>query len=174
MQAMLDRPMAGMPVARQEMALGSLATRLDRLAGGLLRYGLVAILLYLGAFKFSRTEAEAIQPLLANSPLLSWLYGLMSVQAASMLIGTAELVIAALLALRPVAPRLTALGSLMAMGMFLTTLSFLITTPGAFANVPDFPLPVPGAAGGFLMKDLFLLGAAAWSASEALRAAAKR
>jgi uncharacterized membrane protein YkgB len=91
-----------------------------------------------------------------------------------MLIGTAELVIAALLALRPVAPRLTALGSLMAMGMFLTTLSFLITTPGAFASVPDFPLPVPGAAGGFLMKDLFLLGAATWSASEAFRAAAKR
>ena len=170
MHAILDRSMAEMPAARQDLAVEGLAAGLDRLAGCLLRYGLVAILLYLGAFKFSRTEAEAIQPLLANSPLLSWLYGFMSIQAASMLIGSTELVIAVLLALRPVQPRLAALGSLMAMGMFLTTLSFLVTTPGAFASVPDFPLPAPGAAGGFLMKDLFLLGAATWSAGEAIRA----
>jgi reactive chlorine resistance protein C len=42
--------------------------------------------------------------------------------------------------------------------MFLTTLSFLVSTP----NV--------GEASGFLLKDLTLLGAAIWTAGEALQA----
>ena len=33
----------------------------------LLRYGLVAILIYVGAFKFTAAEAQAIQPLLTHS-----------------------------------------------------------------------------------------------------------
>jgi uncharacterized membrane protein YkgB len=51
--------------------------------------------------------------------------------------------------------------------MFLTTLSFLATTPGAWAIVEGFI--VPAGAGGFLIKDIFLLGAALWTAGEALR-----
>lgn len=140
------------------------------LVGGIvLRYGLVGILLYLGTFKYSLTEAERIRPLVEHSPLLSWLYLVASVQGVSSLIGTAEIVIAVLLAIRPVAPRATVLGSFAAVLMFATTLSFLISTPGVFERVPDFPVPVPGAAGGFLLKDLFLLGAALWSAAEALQ-----
>jgi hypothetical protein len=95
-----------------------------------------------------------------------------TVRGASNLLGAVEVVLALLLAARPVAPRLAALGSVGAMGMFLTTLSLLATTPGAWAQVPDFPLPIPGPAGAFLIKDLFLLGAATWSAGEALGAAA--
>jgi hypothetical protein len=37
--------------------------------------------------------------------------------------------------------------------------------------VPGFPLPLPSASGGFLIKDVFLLGAAIWTTGEALRAA---
>ena len=59
-------------------------------------------------------------------------------------------------------PRASAVGSLAAVVIFVTTLSFLFTTPGALA---------PGsAAGGFLMKDVILLGAAIFTAGEALRA----
>jgi reactive chlorine resistance protein C len=43
------------------------------------------------------------------------------------------------------------------------TLSFLITTPGALS--PTSPL------GGFLLKDVILLGAALYTAAEALEAA---
>jgi len=138
--------------------------------GAVLRYGLVGILVYFGAFKFTAAEAAAIEPLLANSPLFSWLYGVLSVQAASNLIGASELVIAGLIAARPVSAAASAVGSLLAVGMFLSTLSFLVTTPGVWAWVPGFALPVPGATGGFLLKDVFLLGAALWSAGEALRA----
>lgn len=142
--------------------------------GAILRYGLVGILLWLGAFKFHPVEAEAIRPLLEHSPLMSWLYLFTSVQGASYLIGTTEIAIAVLLALRPLAPRLTVLGSIGAILTFLVTLSFLVTTPGAFESVPGFPLPVPGMAGGFLIKDVFLLGAAVWSLGEAMGASRSR
>jgi uncharacterized membrane protein YkgB len=146
--------------------------RLEQIAGHVLRYGLAAILIYLGAFKFTAVEARAIEPLVANNPLLGWSYGWLGVQTVSSLIGLTELVIGALIALRPVFPRLAALGSAAAVGVFATTLSFLFTTPGVWAWVEMFPLPVPSAAGGFLLKDVFLLGAALWSAGEAWRASA--
>jgi uncharacterized membrane protein YkgB len=148
-----------------------LAQRLQVAGGGILRYGLVAILLYFGTFKFTATEAQGIVPLIANSPLTSWLYAVLSVQAVSNLIGAIELLIALLLAVRPFAPRAAALGGVLGAGVFLTTLSFLITTPGMWMRAPDFFLPLPSGAGGFILKDLFLLGAAMWSAGEALDAA---
>jgi uncharacterized membrane protein YkgB len=144
------------------------------IGGGILRYGLVGILLYLGTFKFTLTEAEAIRPLLEFSPLTSWLYLFTGVQGASNLIGTVEIVTAVLLAVRPWAPRLTVVGSIGAILTFLVTLSFLVTTPGAFERVPDFPIPIVGMAGGFLIKDVFLLGAAVWSLGEALQASRSR
>ncbi len=107
--------------------------RLERAVGQLLRYGLAAILIYLGAFKFTAVEARAIQPLLAHSPFLGWLYAWLNVQAVSNLIGVTELAVGDLIALRPVFPHLSALGSLGAIGVFATTLSFLFTTPGLWA-----------------------------------------
>ena len=67
---------------------------LEHLGISILRYALALILIYFGAFKFTPTEARAIQPLLEHSPLLSWLYLILSVQAVSMVIGIAELTIA--------------------------------------------------------------------------------
>ena len=142
----------------------------ERAATFILRYGLVAILVFFGAFKFTAVEAEAIQPLLANSPFLSWLYRVFSLQGASMVIGVTELVTAALIAARPWSARASFVGSVLAIGTFATTLSFLVTTPGVWVSVPGFPLPVPNAMGAFLLKDVFLLGAAVWSAAEARRA----
>ncbi len=72
----------------------------------------------------------------------------------------------------PVAPRLSALGSFGAIGMFLTTLSFLVTTPGMWALVEG--LPAPSGSGGFILKDVILLGATIWTAREALAAAPRR
>ena len=79
-------------------------------AGAVLRYGLVAILLFFGAFKFTAAEANGIQPLIANSPFLSWLYSVGSVRSVSNGIGAVELAIALLIATRRFAPGLSALG----------------------------------------------------------------
>ena len=85
------------------------------------------------------------------------------------LLGTVEIAVAAMIALRPVSPRIAALGSGMAVMMFLTTLSFLLSTPGWEASLGGFPAlsVVPGQ---FLLKDVVLLGAAVWSLGEALTA----
>ncbi len=126
----------------------------------ILRYGLVLALLFFGAQKWTRVEAEGIQPLVAHSPFLSWIYHVMSIQRGSELIGIVELAIGLLIAIRHWSPKLCAVGSAGAICMFLTTLSFLVTTPGLDSGTQ-----------GFIMKDVFLLGAAVWSAGEALRSA---
>jgi reactive chlorine resistance protein C len=140
--------------------------RLDRLgrAGvGVLRYGLVFLLLFFGATKFAAFEAEAIRPLVENSPLLGWLYAVLGVRGVSAAVGVAELLAGLLIAARRWLPAVSGYASLAAAGIFLVTLSFLVTTPGA--------LDPAGGAGGFLMKDVMLLGAALFTAAEALRAA---
>jgi len=137
-----------------------------------LRYGLVLLVLWFGVFKFTPTEAQAIQPLVAHSPFLSWLYAVTGIRGASRIIGVAEIAIALLIAARPVSARASAVGSIGAIVMFLTTLSFLATTPGSWGVVDG--ILVPTGAGGFLIKDLLLLGAALWTAGEALAASARR
>lgn len=136
--------------------------RLTTAGIGVLRYGLVALLVLWGAFKFADFEAQAIRPLLENHPLMSWMYPAFGVRGASAVIGVVELAAALLIALRRFRPRWSALGSLIAAATFVVTLSFLITTPGVLA--------VDNPFGGFLMKDLILLGAAFLTAGEALAA----
>ena len=54
--------------------------------------------------------------------------------------------------------------------MFLTTLSFLVTTPGVWeAGAGGFPA-LSGKPGQFLIKDLALLGISLWTFGEALKA----
>ena len=145
------------------------AGRTRRLAGAgrvVLRYGLVALLLLWGGFKFADFEAQAIRPLIENSPLLGWMNPLLGVRGASAFIGVVELVAAALICTRRWRPALSAVGSLIAAGTFVVTLSFLVTTPGVLE--PSNPW------GGFLMKDIILLGAALYTAAEALQAADRR
>lgn len=145
--------------------------RMQAAGAAILRYGLAGILLYYGAFKFHPVEAEAIRPLVSESPFMGWMYAVLSVRGVSSLIGLTEIAVALLLLARPWSARAAVIGGVGAAVIFLATLSFLFTTPGAWASIPGWPLPMPGAAGGFLIKDLFLLGAAVWIAGESLRAA---
>jgi len=142
---------------------------LERCGIGISRYGLAVILLLIGLAKFTPEEAAGIQPLVAHSPLMSWMYAVLSVRGVSNLIGCVELGIAVLLALRPVSARLSFAGSAGAIVTFVLTASFLFSTPGAIQLGSG--ISVLGAAGQFLIKDVALLGVAVWTAAEALRAA---
>jgi uncharacterized membrane protein YkgB len=142
------------------------AQRLDAASRIALRYGLVALMLLWGAMKFTAFEAEGIKPLVENSPFLSWLYALGGVRGGSAVIGVVELSAAVLICTRRFRPFLSAIGSLLAVCTFLVTLSFLFTTPGIWEPTDPF--------GGFIMKDIVLLGAAMWCTADALRAAAER
>ncbi|MEO7976444.1 DUF417 family protein [Flavobacterium sp.] len=135
------------------------------------RYSLVVLLLSFGIFKFYAFEAQAIQPLVANSPFMSWLYNLLSVGQVSAVIGAVEIVIAVLIAIKPWQPKLSAYGSLGAVLMFITSLSFLISTPGMWTIEEGLPVPTDG---GFILKDIVLLGSAIWTAADALIAYNKK
>lgn len=125
-----------------------------------LRYGLAAILLLFGLQKWTRPEADAIQGFMLYSPLFSWLYHFASVQGASIVIGVVEVTCAILILFRHWFPLLCAAGSALTIFMFLSTLTFLITTPHMDPSTQ-----------GFVIKDILSLGVALWSTGEALIAA---
>lgn len=142
---------------------------LEQIGGIFIRYGLVVILLVIGGLKFTAYEAEGIKGLVENSPLMSWAYSVFSVRTYSAIIGAIEIIFGLLIAARPFAPKLSSIGSIGSILMFLTTLSFMLTTPGVWQAGYGFPFL--SSNGQFLIKDLVLLGAAIWTAGESLRAA---
>jgi len=151
----------------------SLSSRVEAVGRELARYGLVIVVGWIGLMKFTAYEAEGIRLYVANSALMSWVYGLISVRGFSALLGIVEVAIALLIALRFISPRASALGSALAVGMFLTTLSFLVTTPGVWEpSAGGFPA-LSGKPGQFLIKDLALLGISLWSCGEAWKASAR-
>lgn len=141
--------------------------RLKSLGTHVARYGLVVVLLWIGSMKFTAYEAEGIKPMVANSPLMGWVYGVVSVGQFAALLGGVEIATGALIALRPVWQTVSAAGSLLAAGTFVTTLTFLITTPGWEPSLGGFPA-LSAMPGQFLLKDIVLLGAALFTAGEAL------
>ena len=140
-------------------------TMLENVGIHVSRYGLVATLLLIGVLKFTTGEAQGIQPLVASSPLMFWLYKVFSLQAVSNLIGVIEIAVAVLIALRPFSARLSFVGSIGAIITFVLTVSFLFSTPGAFQF--SHGVPLLGDAGQFLIKDVVLLGASIFTAAEA-------
>jgi uncharacterized membrane protein YkgB len=131
------------------------------------RYGLALTLAWIGIGKYVKMEARV---LIEHSPLMSWVYDVFSVNTVARGLGTLEIVAAILICLRPWSPRLSAIGSAMAIVLFSGTLSFLFTTPGVVSRFAG-PLPVLSALPGqFLLKDVVLMGVSIWTLGEALHA----
>src|SRR5215813_11768417 len=152
----------------------AMSSQVEAVGRELARYGLAVVVGWIGLMKFTAYEAEGIRPFVANSPLLSWVYGPLSVRGFSAVLGVVEVAIALLVAARPYSPRASALGSALAVGMFLTTLSFLVTTPGVWEpSAGGFPA-LSALPGQFLIKDLALLGISAWTLGEAWKASEQR
>ena len=149
------------------------ARRIAQDAGILtVRYGLVINLLEIGRIKFEDYEVENIRPLVTSSYPFAWLIARLGEKKVAKLIGITEIVLGSLIGAKPVAPRASALGSLAAVGMFATTLSFLATMPEAWQETRGEPKL--SLAGQFLVKDVVLLGASLLTAADALQAADRR
>ena len=132
------------------------------------RYGLVVVLAWIGFGKYVKMESRV---LIEHSPLMSWIYHVASVTWVARGLGTMEIVAALLIATRPWWPRASAVGSALAVVLFIGTLSFLFTTPGVVAtHAAGLPV-LSGMPGQFLLKDLVLIGVALWSLGESLTAA---
>jgi uncharacterized membrane protein YkgB len=142
---------------------------IETIAGVLGRYGLVLVIGWIGALKFANYEAHQIQPLVAHSPFMGWLYQFLPVYALSAVLGVYEVGAALLLAVRPFAPRLSIIGSVMAIVLFVFTISFLFTTPGV-SEPAGGGFPAISLTGEFLLKDVPLLGLSFWTLADAIRA----
>ena len=135
------------------------------------RYGLAGVIGWIGILKFHTYEAQNIQPLVSNSPFMGWMYHLLSVDAFSLLLGIVEIVTALLLVVKPWFPAISVAGSLLAILLFVSTLTFLFTTPGVGeASAGGFPLL--SMTGQFLIKDIVLLGVSILTLADALQAIA--
>src|SRR5687767_14575431 len=89
------------------------AALVRRLGEFLIRYGLVIVLGWIGAMKFTAYEAAGIETLVETSPIMSWMYRLFSLQATSNIFGVAEIAAAVLIAIRPLSAKLSAVGSML-------------------------------------------------------------
>ena len=173
------------PAAWLESAL-SLAGGMDRIAMGMLRVSLVIVLLWIGGLKFAAYEADSIVPFVANSPMMRFLYhhpneyrthmnkeGELKPQnrtwhrenktyPVSRGIGAVEILIGLAIALFPVKPEISALGSALIILMSCATLSFLITTPEVWVpslGDASYGFPYLSGAGRLILKDCIMLSA---------------
>ena len=149
-----------------EMAPTGVDGAIKKLGEFLIRYGLVLVLVWIGAMKFTAYEAAGIKTLVETSPLMSWMYKVFSLQATSNIIGIAEITAATLIAIRPLSAQLSAVGSVLAVFTFLATLTFLFSLPGWEKSLGGFP--ALSGSGGFLLKDTVLLGAALFTLGDSL------
>ncbi|MFC7292711.1 YkgB family protein [Hirschia litorea] len=147
--------------------IADLGTKISAWGVHALRFSTVTVLGWIGAMKFTAYEAGAIKGLVESSPLVSWLYSVLSVQGVSNLIGTTEIITALLIAFGAKFPKAALLGALAAVATFLVTFSFLFTAPGWEPSLGGFPAlsVVPGQ---FLLKDIVLLAGAVFLAGNAL------
>jgi uncharacterized membrane protein YkgB len=123
-----------------------------------LRWSMVALFIWFAIQKFTPYAAEAIAPLIANSPFIRWL-GVFGVRGQAKIIGTIELTTATVLIIGSVVPLASALGAAMACGTFLLTTSFFFTTPGTIQKGSNGVPIVATLLGQFLLKDIALLAA---------------
>jgi uncharacterized membrane protein YkgB len=180
----------------------TIASSLDRVGMGLLRVGLVIVLLWIGGLKFASYEADSIVPLVANSPLTSFLYHHPAPEykhypnkegelkpvnrewhqsnrtyRVSYGLGVIIVSFGILIALFPIRPELSAIGSFLLIFMSLTTLSFLVTTPEAWVPAlgdSNHGFPFLSGVGRLVVKDSIMLGAAFLTMTDAARESLRR
>jgi reactive chlorine resistance protein C len=178
------------------------AASLDRFGMGTLRLGLAIVLIWIGGLKFASYEADGIVPLVANSPLMSFLYHHPAPEyrehmnkegqvvpanqqwnesngtyPVSYGLGVIIVSLGIMIALYPIWPQVSAFGSFLLILMALTTLSFLVMTPEAWVPAlgdPHHGFPYLSGAGRLVVKDCIMLGAAVLTMADAAKTYLKR
>lgn len=102
--------------------------------------GLAIPLLWIGIFKFTPTEAATIKPLVENHFAMGWLYHFCSVQMVSNVIGASEIAVGIGLILSFWTKKIGKYAGIASTIIFLTTISFLFTTPGEWRTVDGIPV----------------------------------
>jgi uncharacterized membrane protein YkgB len=119
--------------------------------------GMIVMLLWAGSYKMTAPGAEGIIPLVSHSPLISWHFKLFGPYVGSDIIGLTEITAAALMIAGYFKPKAGILGGLIAVAMFFTTSTMVITTPGSTTLVHG--VRYMSFLGLFLFKDVISCGA---------------
>ena len=161
------------------------------------RWAIVIVLLWIGGLKVFRYEAAGIVPFVANSPVMSFFYKYDAPEYKKYLnkegeykpeniqwhtenntyifsfgLGAVIIFIGILMALYPVSPGVSAVGSLLVIIMSFVTLSFLFTTPETWVpNLGDSEsgFPYLSGAGRLVTKDIIMLGGGVATMAQAAR-----
>ena len=121
--------------------------------------GLIVMLLWAGSFKMTGPGAEAITPLVSNSPFIGWHFKVFGPIIGSDIIGLTEIIAALSIITGYFQPKAGIVGGLITTFMFLTTSSMFITTPGTVIAVPGISyMRYMSFLGLFLFKDVISLG----------------
>jgi len=178
--------------------LFEMAAQADRTAIVVIRMGLVVVLVWIGSLKVFHYEAEGIVPFVANSPFMSFAYHQPTGEYRQHMNREGELIPANLewherngtylfayalgavivayglmIALHPWLPQVAAVGSALAFGMSLVTLSFLITTAECWVpplGSPEHGFPLLSGAGRLVVKDAMMMGAALVTMADSAKA----
>ena len=129
--------------------------RRDALAITVLRWAMVLIFIWFGAMKFAAYEQEGVATIARDDWAFGWLYPLLGVAGAAIVIGIIELSTAAMLALGQRIALASLIGGIMGVITFCITLSFMLSAPAVWQDV--YGPPALGATGQFLIKDVVLL-----------------
>src|SRR5215469_13139712 len=144
-------------------------TLLDRLAGVLIRFGIltedldyylirtsmVIIFFFFGYQKWWAYEAERLIPYISNGPLIFWLYPAFGMRGATWFLGASEWTFGTLLFFGFWNKRLGILGALGSCATFIATATIIPFMPdGWAASAGGFPAMTEHVA--FLMKDIVL------------------
>ena len=166
------------------------------------RLGLVIVLLWIGGLKAFRYEAAGIVPFVANSPTMNFFYKYDAPEYKKHMnkegeykpaniewhkenntylfsygLGSVIVLIGLLVALYPVFPGVSAVGSFLCFGMSLVTLSFLITTPETWVPAlgdTEHGFPYVSGAGRLVIKDVIMMGASVITMAQAAKVHLKR
>jgi uncharacterized membrane protein YkgB len=121
----------------------------------LVRGSMILIFLLFGYQKWFDYEAQTLIPFIQNGPLTFWMYPVFGLHGASYFLGVSEWLTMALLIWGFWNPKAGALGAILSVGTFVTTVSIIPFMPDGWNAAAGFPAMQGNVA--FLMKDVVFL-----------------
>ncbi len=130
----------------------------------LLRYGLAIVFIWLGLLKLKNSEADYMGEVLSNSSVFGGLLKYVTPYAFSQIVAYLQMAIGLLIALKPVGRKISFVGSLVAVVVLLLSVTMLFTS--GYVWQTGYGFPELSKLGQSILKDVVLLGAAAWCAGD--------
>ncbi|MHC5022490.1 MAG: hypothetical protein ACYTGG_01075 [Planctomycetota bacterium] len=130
------------------------------------RYGLVLVLLLIGAMQFTQGQRMELMRLIATSPPLAWSLEAFTPRQLAGCIGSLQLVAAVLIAMRPLSGLMSCIGSILAALICVGSLA-RFASDGVWITTPSGAPALSMVPGQLILRDIVILGAALWTAGEA-------